>query len=75
MNKAGHPPNTAATAILLSYGADLGLPAQDGEKPLQIAQYDHHMPAVRLLQRALGCGTRPDAQAEDRGKGVGREAT
>ncbi|MFD4977180.1 ankyrin repeat domain-containing protein [Streptomyces sp. NPDC058424] len=73
--QTGHPLNTAATAILLAYGADPRLPAQYGKTPLQIAQYYNHMLAVRLLQRVLGAGARPAAQAEDRGEGAGREAT
>ncbi|MGV9547913.1 ankyrin repeat domain-containing protein [Streptomyces ardesiacus] len=48
-----YPLNTAATAILLAYGADPRLPAIDGETPLQIAEYYHHEPAQRLLQRFL----------------------
>jgi ankyrin repeat protein len=45
--------NTAATAILLAYGADPRLPAADGETPLQIAEHYNHEPAMRLLQRFL----------------------
>ncbi|MEV6809774.1 ankyrin repeat domain-containing protein [Streptomyces sp. NPDC051132] len=49
--QTGHPLHTATTAILLAYGADPRLPAVDGETPLQIAEYYHHEPAQRLLQR------------------------
>ncbi|MFE6814556.1 ankyrin repeat domain-containing protein [Streptomyces sp. NPDC057677] len=45
--------NTASTAILLAYGADPRLSAIDGETPLQIAEYYHHKPIRRLLQRFL----------------------
>lgn len=48
-----YPLNTASTAILLAYGADPRLPAIDGETPLQIAEYYHHEPIKRLLQRFL----------------------
>ncbi|WP_343234771.1 ankyrin repeat domain-containing protein [Streptomyces sp. E5N91] len=48
-----YPLNTASTAILLAYCADPRLPAIDGETPLQIAEYYHHEPAQRLLQRFL----------------------
>ena len=51
--QTGHPLNTAATAILLAYGADPALPASDGETPMQIAEYYGHEPARRLLQRFL----------------------
>ncbi|MFE2321826.1 ankyrin repeat domain-containing protein [Streptomyces sp. NPDC059441] len=51
--QSGHPLNTAATAILLAYGADPHLPAADGETPLQIAEHYNHEPAMRLLQRFL----------------------
>ncbi|MEV5645606.1 ankyrin repeat domain-containing protein [Streptomyces flaveolus] len=51
--QSGHPLHTAGTAILLAYGADPRLPAADGETPLQIAEYYHHEPAQRLLQRFL----------------------
>jgi ankyrin repeat protein len=51
--QANCPLDTAATAILLAYGADPRLPAIDGETPLQIAEYYHHEPAQRLLQRFL----------------------
>ncbi|MFJ8150335.1 ankyrin repeat domain-containing protein [Streptomyces sp. NPDC096048] len=48
-----YPLNTASTAILLAYGADPRLPAIDGETPLQVAEYYHHEPIKRLLQRFL----------------------
>ncbi|MFD4350721.1 ankyrin repeat domain-containing protein [Streptomyces coelicoflavus] len=48
-----YPLNTASIAILLAYGADPRLPAIDGETPLQIADYYHHEPIKRLLQRFL----------------------
>ncbi|MFJ3213121.1 ankyrin repeat domain-containing protein [Streptomyces flaveolus] len=51
--QANYPLDTASTAILLAYGADPRLPAADGETPLQIAEYYHHEPAQRLLQRFL----------------------
>ncbi|MFF9457270.1 ankyrin repeat domain-containing protein [Streptomyces flaveolus] len=51
--QTNYPLNTASTAILLAYGADPRLPALDGETPLQIAEYYHHEPAQRLLQRFL----------------------
>ncbi|QFX85947.1 ankyrin repeat domain-containing protein [Streptomyces sp. SYP-A7193] len=51
--QADYPLNTASTAILLAYGADPRLPAIDGETPLQIAEYYHHEPAKRLLQRSF----------------------
>ncbi|MGV9292361.1 ankyrin repeat domain-containing protein [Streptomyces sp. NPDC003719] len=51
--QANYPLNTASTAILLAYGADPRLPAIDGETPLQIAEYYHHEPIKRLLQRFL----------------------
>ncbi|MEU6104470.1 ankyrin repeat domain-containing protein [Streptomyces flaveolus] len=51
--QTNYPLNTASTAILLAYGADPRLPAIDGETPLQIAEYYHHEPAQRLLQRFL----------------------
>ncbi|MFE2336193.1 ankyrin repeat domain-containing protein [Streptomyces coelicoflavus] len=51
--QADYPLNTASTAILLAYGADPRLPSIDGETPLQIAEYYHHEPAKRLLQRSL----------------------
>ncbi|MFE2738999.1 ankyrin repeat domain-containing protein [Streptomyces sp. NPDC059349] len=51
--QSGHLLNTAATAILLAYGADPRLPATDGEPPLQIAEHYNHEPAMRLLQRFL----------------------
>ncbi|MFD8489482.1 ankyrin repeat domain-containing protein [Streptomyces sp. NPDC059712] len=51
--QTNYPLNTASTAILLAYGADPRLPAIDGETPLQIAEYYHHEPIKRLLQRFL----------------------
>ncbi|MFE1590821.1 hypothetical protein ACFW6Q_34650, partial [Streptomyces sp. NPDC058737] len=46
-----YPLSTASTAILLAYGADPRLRAIDGETPLQVAEYYHHEPIKRLLQR------------------------
>ncbi|MDX2678474.1 ankyrin repeat domain-containing protein [Streptomyces sp. NY05-11A] len=54
--QSNYPLNAAATAILLAYGADPELPAADGETPLQMAEYYHHEPAVRLLRRFLKRG-------------------
>ncbi|WP_327180482.1 ankyrin repeat domain-containing protein [Streptomyces sp. NBC_01334] len=51
--QSGHPLSTAATAIVLAYGADPRLPAEDGETPLQVAKSYNHEPAERLLQRFL----------------------
>ncbi|CAL9670057.1 hypothetical protein SUDANB145_07368 (plasmid) [Streptomyces sp. enrichment culture] len=51
--QSGHPLHTAGTAIVLAYGADPRLPTIDGETPLQIAEYYHHEPIKRLLQRFL----------------------
>lgn len=51
--QSGYPLHTASTAIVLAYGADPRLPAIDSETPLQIAEYYHHEPAKRLLQRSL----------------------
>ncbi|MFE1861317.1 ankyrin repeat domain-containing protein [Streptomyces anandii] len=51
--QTGYSLNTAATSILLAYGADPSLPAADGETPLQMAEYYHHEPARRLLLRFL----------------------
>ncbi|MFJ6074020.1 ankyrin repeat domain-containing protein [Streptomyces sp. NPDC093065] len=51
--QANYPLHTASTAILLACGADPRLPAIDGETTLQIAEYYHHEPAQRLLQRFL----------------------
>ncbi|MEV6536771.1 ankyrin repeat domain-containing protein [Streptomyces sp. NPDC051639] len=65
--QSGHPLNTAATAILLAYGADPGLPAEDGETPLQVAQHYSHEPAERLLQRFLTPRKGPEAQGEGEG--------
>ncbi|WP_329531886.1 ankyrin repeat domain-containing protein [Streptomyces sp. NBC_01450] len=55
--QSGYPLNTAATAILLAYGADPELPAADGETPMQIAKHYRHEPAQRLLQRFLDIKT------------------
>ncbi|WTJ00927.1 ankyrin repeat domain-containing protein [Streptomyces sp. NBC_00723] len=54
--QSGHPLSTATTAIVLAYGADPRLPAEDGETPLQTAQLYNHEPAERLLQRFLESG-------------------
>ncbi|MCF2125569.1 ankyrin repeat domain-containing protein [Strepomyces sp. STD 3.1] len=51
--QSGYPLNTAATAILLAYGADPALPAADGETPLQMAERYEHGPARDLLRRFL----------------------
>ncbi|MFI6874960.1 ankyrin repeat domain-containing protein [Streptomyces sp. NPDC050400] len=51
--QTGHPWNTAATAILLAYGADPLLPADDGETPLQIAERYDHVMAQALLKRFI----------------------
>ncbi|MEU3735302.1 ankyrin repeat domain-containing protein [Streptomyces sp. NPDC033538] len=51
--QTNYPLNTAFTALLLAYGADPHLPAIDGETPLRFAEYYHHEPAQRLLQRFL----------------------
>ncbi|MEU9757580.1 ankyrin repeat domain-containing protein [Streptomyces althioticus] len=51
--QTNYPLNTASTAILLAYGADPCLLAIDGETPLQVAEYYHHEPIKRLLQRFL----------------------
>ncbi|MFI6808940.1 ankyrin repeat domain-containing protein [Streptomyces luteogriseus] len=51
--QTGYPLNTAATAILLAYGADPEIPAGDGETPLQIAESYHHEPALRMIQRFI----------------------
>jgi ankyrin repeat protein len=51
--QSGHPLNTAATSILLAYGADPRLPAADGDTPLQVAQHYNHELAERLLRRYL----------------------
>ncbi|MFD9437144.1 ankyrin repeat domain-containing protein [Streptomyces sp. NPDC060002] len=55
--QSSHPLNTAATAILLAYGADPRLPTANGETPLQIAHSYNHEPAQRLLERFLSSGT------------------
>ncbi|WP_399895888.1 hypothetical protein ACGH7X_40290 [Streptomyces sp. BBFR51] len=49
--QTGYPWNTAATAILLAYGADPELPADDGESPMQIAERYGHVMAQALLKR------------------------
>ncbi|MFJ4278391.1 ankyrin repeat domain-containing protein [Streptomyces massasporeus] len=64
--QTGHPLNTAATAIVLAYGADPELPADDGETPLQIAESYHHELALRLLRRFLDNKQREIEGAENR---------
>ncbi|KOV97507.1 hypothetical protein ADK65_25585 [Streptomyces sp. NRRL B-1140] len=54
--QSGHPLNTAATSIVLAYGADPWLPAADGETPLQVARHYSHEPAERLLRRWMARG-------------------
>lgn len=49
--QTGHPWNTAATAILLAYGADPELPADDGETPMELAERFGHVMAQELLRR------------------------
>ncbi|MFJ1975235.1 ankyrin repeat domain-containing protein [Streptomyces sp. NPDC087903] len=66
--QSGHPLNTAATAILLAYGADPRLPTADGETPLQVAHSYGHEPAQRLLERFLSSGTGLGAQGEEGGR-------
>lgn len=51
--QSDYPLHTAATAILLAYGADPELPAADGETPMQMAKHYGHEPARRLIQRFL----------------------
>ncbi|MFJ2240998.1 ankyrin repeat domain-containing protein [Streptomyces sp. NPDC087859] len=51
--QTGHPWNTAATAILLAYGADPQLPADDRETPLQVAEHYGHAMAQELLKRFI----------------------
>ncbi|MDQ0784954.1 ankyrin repeat domain-containing protein [Streptomyces sp. B3I8] len=51
--QSGRPLHTASTAIGLAYGADLYLPAANGETPLQMAESYGHEPAQRLLQHFL----------------------
>ncbi|MCO6010545.1 ankyrin repeat domain-containing protein [Actinoallomurus purpureus] len=51
--QSNYPLNTAATAILLAYGADPELPAADGETPMQIAERYSHEPAKRLMQQFM----------------------
>lgn len=60
--QSGYPLNTAATAILLAYGADPRLPAEDGQTPLQIAASYDHEPAERLLRRFLTLGQAREGQ-------------
>ncbi|MEV4790572.1 ankyrin repeat domain-containing protein [Streptomyces tuirus] len=62
--QSGHPLNTAATSILLAYGADPRLPAADGDTPLQVAQHYAHEPAERLLRRYLARDEGPGVQEE-----------
>ncbi|MGM9383143.1 ankyrin repeat domain-containing protein [Streptomyces antibioticus] len=69
--QSGHPLNTAATAILLAYGADPRLPAADGETPLQVAHRYDHEPARRLLERFLSSGAGLGAERA----GGGRETS
>ncbi|MGW2082359.1 ankyrin repeat domain-containing protein [Streptomyces sp. NPDC001939] len=49
--QTGYPWNTAATAILLAYGADPQMPADDGESPMQVAEHYGHGMAQALLKR------------------------
>ncbi|MET9452906.1 ankyrin repeat domain-containing protein [Streptomyces cinerochromogenes] len=51
--QTGYPWNTAATAVLLAYGADPQLPADDGQTPLQLAEYYGHVMAQALLMRFI----------------------
>ncbi|MEU5119150.1 ankyrin repeat domain-containing protein [Streptomyces asoensis] len=66
--QSGHLLNTAATAILLAYGADPVLPAADGETPLQVAHRYNHEPARRLLERFLSSGAGLGAEREGGGR-------
>ncbi|MGW0673251.1 ankyrin repeat domain-containing protein [Streptomyces sp. NPDC002746] len=66
--QSGHPLNTAATAILLAYGADPRLTAEDGRTPLQVAQDYDHVLAERLLQRLLPADPEPQPQPQPQGK-------
>jgi hypothetical protein len=60
--QSGYRLNTAATAILLAYGANPRLPAPDGSTPLQVAHSYNHELAERLLLRWL-------ARKEEAGSG------
>ncbi|MEU1517676.1 ankyrin repeat domain-containing protein [Streptomyces sp. NPDC005811] len=51
--QTGYPWNTAATAILLAYGADPQLPADNGETPMQIAEHYGHLMGQTLLKRFI----------------------
>lgn len=51
--QTNHPLNTAATAIVLAYGADPELPAEDGETPMRMAERYGHELAQRLLRRFM----------------------
>lgn len=63
--QADYPLNTASTVILLAYGANPRLPALDGETPLQIAEYYHHDPIKRLLQRFLTPAQTPGSARDE----------
>ncbi|MGA5422388.1 ankyrin repeat domain-containing protein [Streptomyces lavendulocolor] len=52
--QSGQPANTAATAILLAYGADPGRSSPAGGDPLETARRYDHVMAERLLERHLG---------------------
>jgi ankyrin repeat protein len=65
--QSGYRLNTAATAILLAYGADPRLPGPDGSTPLQVAHSYNHEPAEQLLLRWLA-----RAEAGSGGEGGGR---
>ncbi|MFD8421015.1 ankyrin repeat domain-containing protein [Streptomyces sp. NPDC059466] len=67
--QSGHPLNTAATAILLAYGADPRLPTEDGRPPLQVAQDYDHVLAERLLQRLLTSDPEPGPEGRKRTSG------
>ncbi|MDX3455662.1 ankyrin repeat domain-containing protein [Streptomyces sp. ME02-8801-2C] len=51
--QTGYPLNTAATAILLAYGADPQLSADDGETPMQLAEHYGHVMGRTLLERFI----------------------
>jgi ankyrin repeat protein len=65
--QSGHPLSTAATAILLAYGADPRLHTADDETPLQVAHSYGHESAQRLLERFLSSGTRLGARGDEGG--------
>ncbi|MFD3504450.1 ankyrin repeat domain-containing protein [Streptomyces sp. NPDC058678] len=66
--QSGHRLNAAATAILLTYGADPRLPALSGDTPLQVARsYDHEL-AERLLLRWLARGEEAGTGRESEGR-------